>query len=74
MRIISQDGKVSVDFYQVMMMVDDKFVQARWVDGKIYVLGRYRSEECAREVFDDIHTAYNLDESDVFHLPPIERV
>lgn len=74
MRIVNQNGDTSVEFDMVVVTVEDKLVLARWLDGKVYALGRYRSEECAREVFDDIHTAYNLDESNVFHMPPIERV
>ena len=73
MRIVSQSKELSVNLEHVLLMVDDKVLMAKWSDGKIYVLGRYRSEECAIEVLNDIHDAI-WHESEVFFMPPIESV
>ena len=75
MRIISQLG-MDFPYNQIIVFVDDNCVQCKSVSdiSEIsYLLGRYETEERAREVFNEIHDNYvRLDtESIVFAMPEV---
>lgn len=59
MRIISQNRKISVNFDNIALTIENCNAIVGLV-GKEYglVLGRYGDEKRAKEVFEDIHNAY----------------
>lgn len=64
MRIISQNGAISVDFDNVHVLLDGSVIFCRGVgqlsDARSIMLGRYFSESRAQEVFVDIHRFYEI--------------
>ena len=58
MRIISQDGKHSIDFDSVHIWQENRCICAT-VSGKNIVLGCYADDRRADKVFTDIHSAYS---------------
>lgn len=59
MRVISQDRCYSYDFDRTMFWKQDGVIYAHIVgDTRDRVVGSYKTEERATEVFDDIHKAY----------------
>ncbi len=58
MRIVSQDRDLSVDFSQCELWIQSNIIYRRiGTDSK--VIGVYATPERAKEVFKDIHNAYN---------------
>lgn len=58
MRIVSQQKAVSVDISKCAIVADcDGIIYAK-TDNRCYELGKYKSYERAKEVFEDIHKAY----------------
>ena len=58
MRVVSQDRKLSFDFDRCEIWIQDKCIFRR-IDGDSHVIGKYKSEERAAEVFEDMHNAYS---------------
>ena len=59
MRILSQDGRISLNFENAILFVDSNSILAMNEKcGKKFLLGIYESEKRASEVFADIHNAY----------------
>lgn len=58
MRIISQRKDLSIDFDRTPICVSYNHVCAI-MDGQQKVIGNYKTEERAKEVFEDIHKAYS---------------
>lgn len=57
MRIISQDGRVSIEEYQMMISVEGCAIMAGNGSPKC-PLGGYKTKERALEVFNEIHDVY----------------
>lgn len=62
MRIVSQNRCMSIEFTDRTIYIDDDSVllcglDGRTIDGRM--LGKYSSHERAKEVFEEIHYAYN---------------
>ena len=58
MRIISQNKDLSIDFNHTPICVSYNHVCAI-MDGQQKVIGKYETEERAKEVFEEIHIAYS---------------
>ena len=58
MRIISQNKDLSIDFHHTPICVSYNHVCAI-MDGQQKVIGKYETEERAKEVFEEIHIAYS---------------
>ena len=58
MRIITQDGTVSIDEFNYLIEVKEKFVLAKHETRPIFPIGKYNTEKRAQEVFDELHAAY----------------
>ena len=58
MRIISQNKDLSIDFNRTPICVSYNHVCAI-MDGQQKVIGKYETEERAKEVFEEIHIAYS---------------
>ena len=58
MRIISQNKDLSIDFNRTPICVSYNHVCAI-MDGQQKVIGKYETDERAKEVFEDIHKAYS---------------
>lgn len=61
MRIISQTRDISVEFNNVILKICNGSLIYAYPyanQAEVIVLGRYKSQERAREVFEDIHKAY----------------
>ena len=61
MRIISQDRNISVEFDNVILKICNSSLIYAYPyanQSEVIVLGKYASQERAREVFEDIHKAY----------------
>lgn len=61
MRIISQNRDISVEFDNVILKICNGSLIYAYPyanQAEVIVLGRYKSQERAREVFEDIHRAY----------------
>ena len=58
MRIISQNKDLSIDFNHTPICVSYNHVCAI-MDGQQKVIGKYETEERAKEVFEDIHKKYS---------------
>ena len=58
MRIISQNKDLSIDFNHTPICVSYNHVCAI-MDGQQKVIGKYETDERAKEVFEDIHKAYS---------------
>ena len=58
MRIISQNKDLSIDFNHTPICVSYNHVCAI-MDGQQKVIGKYKTEERAKEVFEEIHIAYS---------------
>ena len=58
MRIISQNKDLSIDFNHTPICVSYNHVCAI-MDGQQKVIGKYNTEERAKEVFEEIHIAYS---------------
>ena len=60
MRVVSQDRCESFDFDRTMFWRQDGIIYAHIVgDTRDRVVGNYKSEERAAEVFDHMHNLYN---------------
>lgn len=60
MRVVSQDRCESFDFNHTMFWRQDGIIYAHIAgDTRDRVIGRYKSEGRAAEVFEDIHKAYS---------------
>ena len=60
MRVISQDRCYSYDFDRTMFWKQDGVLYAHVAgDSRDRVLGNYKSDERAAEVYDDMHKAYS---------------
>lgn len=57
MRIISQDRKISIDEFKCIIFVEKEIIKAGF-DSTLVILGEYKTEQRAQEVFDEIHAAY----------------
>lgn len=57
MRIVSQDGNVSVEFGNGIIHIIRNSIEFL-SDNRAVMLGNYKSQERAREVFEDIHNAF----------------
>ena len=58
MRILSQNKDLSIDFHHTPICVSYNHVCAI-MDGQQKVIGKYETEERAKEVFEEIHIAYS---------------
>ena len=58
MRIISQNKDLSIDFNHTPICVSYNHVCAI-MDGQQKVIGKYETEERAKEVFEEMHIAYS---------------
>ncbi len=61
MRIISQNRDISVEFDNVILKICNGSLIYAYPyanQAEVIVLGKYESQERAREVFEDIHNAY----------------
>ena len=58
MRIISQNKDLSIDFHHTPICVSYNHVCAI-MDGQQKVIGKYETDERAKEVFEEIHIAYS---------------
>lgn len=58
MRIVSQNRKTSVNFDHIALTIDDSNAIVGLAGKYGIVLGRYKDENRAKEVFEDIHNAY----------------
>ena len=61
MRIISQNRDISVEFDNVILKICNGSLIYAYPyanQEEVIVLGKYKSQERAREVFNDIHNAY----------------
>lgn len=61
MRIISQNRDISVEFNNVILKICNGSLIYAYPyanQSAVLVLGKYESQERAREVFEDIHNAY----------------
>lgn len=61
MRIISQNRDASVEFDNVILKICNGsliYAYPYAIQAEVIVLGKYASQERAREVFEDIHKAY----------------
>ena len=58
MRIISQNKDLSIDFDHTPICVSYNHVCAI-IDGQQKVIGQYKTDRRAQEVFEDIHMAYS---------------
>ena len=58
MRIISQNKDLSIDFHHTPICVSYNHVCAI-MDGQQKVIGKYETDERAKEVFKEIHIAYS---------------
>ena len=58
MRIISQNKDLSIDFNHTPICVSYNHVCAI-MDGQQKVIGKYETDERAKEVFEEIHIAYS---------------
>ena len=58
MRILSQNKDLSIDFNHTPICVSYNHVCAI-MDGQQKVIGKYETEERAKEVFEEIHIAYS---------------
>lgn len=57
MRIITQNGLRSLNFDQLDVFIEDGYICS--TDGKIKaILGKYKNQERAIEVFNDMHNMY----------------
>lgn len=57
MRIISQDGRVSIEEYQMTISVEGCAIMAG-DESPRYPLGGYKTKERALEVFNELHAVY----------------
>lgn len=75
MRVISQDGTMSIDFDRNAFSVREKFIYVMNLGLKTDTLiGKYDSASRANEVFGEMHTTYrdeqlNLPDVCVYQLP-----
>ena len=60
MRIISQNKDLSIDFDRTPICVSYNHVCAI-IDGQQKVIGQYKTDKRAQEVFEEIHKAYSGD-------------
>ncbi len=58
MRIIIQDGTASIDEFNCVISVLDEFILAVHGTQPVIVIGKYSTKQRAREVFDELHAAY----------------
>lgn len=57
MRVVSQNRRWSVDFDKAIFWMQDNTIYAK-INRDSIVFGEYESNECAQEVFLDLHNAY----------------
>lgn len=70
MRIISQNGDISVEFNNVILKIcNGSLIYACPYANQsdVIVLGKYASQERAREVFEDIHSIIGFE--NLFYMP-----
>ena len=58
MRVVSQNRDFSFDFGQTVFWVQDEHIYAR-IGSNNQVIGKYESNQRARQVFIDMHNAYS---------------
>lgn len=60
MRVISQDGRISVPFDYTILMVEENNVLAVTTDSPFHrLMARYDTPEHAMSVFSEMHRRYN---------------
>lgn len=72
MRIIIQNGRVSIDEFNYLIEVNRKVVFAKHESGHVIFLGKYSTEQRAKEAFDELHAAYEelpFSGNTVFRMP-----
>lgn len=70
MRIISQNRDISVEFNKVILKICNVgliYAYPYANQSEVIVLGKYASQERAREVFEDIHSIIGF--NNLFYMP-----
>lgn len=78
MRIVSQNGNISIEMENVVLMYDWEAIIAYSGDKK-YIMATYPSEIRCNEVFDKLHKLYaeriktpsESDTGDIFYMPRV---
>ena len=73
MRIISQNKDLSIDFHHTPICVSYNHVCAI-MDGQQKVIGKYETDERAKEVFEEIHIAYSGMPMILKNIEPAENI
>ena len=73
MRIISQNKDLSIDFNHTPICVSYNHVCAI-MDGQQKVIGKYETEERAKEVFEEIHIVYSGMPMIFKNIEPVENI
>lgn len=71
MRIIGQNKEFSIDEYSYAIIAEDCSLCAI-SDSRRWLLGSYRTPERAREVFEELHAAYEelpFSGNSIYHMP-----
>lgn len=78
MRIVSQNGNISIEMENVVLVYDWEAIIAYSGDKK-YIMANYPSESRCNEVFDKLHKLYaeriktssESDTGDIFYMPRV---
>lgn len=68
MRVVSQGKNFSFDFDRTVFWRQYNVVYAK-IGTESTAIGKYRSDERAAEVFEDMHAHYATVEGPVYHMP-----
>ena len=68
MRAVSQSGNFSFDFDRTVFWRQSDVIYAK-IGSESIAIGKYKSDERAAEVFEDMHTHYATVEGAVYYMP-----